>query len=90
MPGAPTHVAQSGTVLDVWTEQPPPAPLRQLVRELRRRGKRALAGTSANLTGSPTITEADEVIGVFGQHLASELWRLGLGELVIPAGVRRV
>jgi tRNA A37 threonylcarbamoyladenosine synthetase subunit TsaC/SUA5/YrdC len=131
-PGAPTHVVQSGTVLNVWTEQPPSSPLRHLVRELRRRGKRALAGTSANLSGNPTITEADEVISVFDERvsailvhnfldvpserrrsativdmtgsapqlfregsvppdeLAAELRRLRLGELMIPADVRRV
>jgi tRNA A37 threonylcarbamoyladenosine synthetase subunit TsaC/SUA5/YrdC len=132
MPGAPAHVVQSGTILNVWTEQPPTAPLRQLVGELRRRGKRALAGTSANLSGQPTITDAEELLAVFGQRvstilledfdavprgrrrsativdfaqpqphlvregsvpageLAAALWRLGLGELVIGAHVRRV
>lgn len=132
MPGAPAHVTQSGTILNVWTDQPPNAPLRQLVRELRRRGRRTLAGTSANLSGQPTITDADEVIAVFGQRvsailledfdqvpperrrsativnftqpqphlvregsvpaaeLAAELRRLGLGELVVEADVRRV
>jgi tRNA A37 threonylcarbamoyladenosine synthetase subunit TsaC/SUA5/YrdC len=132
MPGAPGHVVQSGTILNVWTEQPPTAPLRHLVGELRRRGRRALAGTSANLSGQPTITDAEEVIAVFGQRvstillqdfddvpperrrsatiidftqpqphlvregsvpageLAAELRRLGLGELVMGADVRRV
>jgi tRNA A37 threonylcarbamoyladenosine synthetase subunit TsaC/SUA5/YrdC len=132
MPGAPAHVVQSGTILNVWTEQPPTAPLRHLVGELRRRGRRALVGTSANLSGQPTITDADEVIAVFGQRvstillddfhavppgrrrsativdltqpqprlfregsvpageLAAELRRLGLGELVVGADVRRV
>ena len=56
-------------MLNVWTEQPPKSPLRQLVRELRRHGRRALAGTSANLTGRPTITEAAEVAAVFGQRV---------------------
>jgi tRNA A37 threonylcarbamoyladenosine synthetase subunit TsaC/SUA5/YrdC len=73
MPGAPAHVVQSGTILNVWTEQPPHAPLRQLVRELRRRGKRALAGTSANLSGKPTLTDAGAVIAAFGQQVASIL-----------------
>jgi tRNA A37 threonylcarbamoyladenosine synthetase subunit TsaC/SUA5/YrdC len=132
MPGAPAHVVQSGTILNVWTEQPPNTPLRQLVGELRRRGKRTLAGTSANLSGQPTITDAEEVIAVFGQRvstillddvdavppgrrrsativdftqpqphlvregsvpageLAAKLRRLGLGELVVGADVRRV
>jgi tRNA A37 threonylcarbamoyladenosine synthetase subunit TsaC/SUA5/YrdC len=73
VPGAPGQVVQSGTILNVWTEQPPNAPLRQLVRELRRRGKRALAGTSANLSGRPTIIDADEVIAVFGQRVSTIL-----------------
>ena len=73
IPGAPAHVVQSGTVLNVWTEQPPHAPLRQLVSELRRRGRRALAGTSANLTGKPTITDSDEVVAVFGQRVSAIL-----------------
>ena len=132
MPGAPEHVVQSGTILNVWTEHPPKAPLRQLVGELRRRGRRALAGTSANLSGQPTITDAEGVLAVFSQRvstilledfdavpqgrrrsatmvdftqpqprlvregsvpageLAAELRRLGLGELMIGADVRRV
>ena len=73
MPGAPRHVVQSGAILNVWTEQPPKAPLRQLVRELRRRARRALAGTSANLSGQPTITDPDEVIAVFGQRVSTVL-----------------
>jgi tRNA A37 threonylcarbamoyladenosine synthetase subunit TsaC/SUA5/YrdC len=73
MPGAPAHVVQAGTILNVWTEQPPTAPLRQLVGELRRRGKRALAGTSANLSGQPTITDPAEVIAAFSQHTSTIL-----------------
>lgn len=132
VPGAPGHVVQAGTILNVWTEHPPNAPLRQLVGELRRRGRRALAGTSANLSGQATITDAEEVMAVFGQRVsailledvdqvppgrrrsativdltrpqprlvregsvpagevAAELGRLGLGELVVGADVRRV
>jgi tRNA A37 threonylcarbamoyladenosine synthetase subunit TsaC/SUA5/YrdC len=73
IPGAPPHVVQSGTILNVWTEQPPTAPLRHLVSELRRCGRRALAGTSANLTGHPTITDPDEVVAVFGQRVSTIL-----------------
>jgi tRNA A37 threonylcarbamoyladenosine synthetase subunit TsaC/SUA5/YrdC len=65
-PGAPAHVVQAGTILNVWTEEPPLSPLRQLVLELRRFGRRALVGTSANLTGRPTITDVDEVQLAFG------------------------
>jgi tRNA A37 threonylcarbamoyladenosine synthetase subunit TsaC/SUA5/YrdC len=65
-PGAPDHLVQAGTVLNVWTEQRPASPLRGLLLELRRRGRRALAGTSANMSGRPTITDPDEVASVFG------------------------
>jgi L-threonylcarbamoyladenylate synthase len=68
-PGAPAHLVQAETVLNVWTEQRPSSPLRELVVELRRRGRRALAGTSANLTGQPTITEAAEVTSAFGARV---------------------
>src|ERR671922_1287636 len=64
-PGAPPHALQGGTILNVWTEQRPASPLRELVLELRRRRRRALVGTSANLSGRPTITDADEVTSVF-------------------------
>jgi tRNA A37 threonylcarbamoyladenosine synthetase subunit TsaC/SUA5/YrdC len=70
---APGHVAQSGTILNVWTERPPKAPLRHLVRELRSRGRRAMAGTSANLTGAPTITTAAEAVAVFGGRVSTIL-----------------
>ncbi len=67
--GAPRHVVQRETILNVWTEQRPTSPLRQLVLELRRRGQRALVGTSANRSGERTITEADEVAAVFGDRV---------------------
>jgi L-threonylcarbamoyladenylate synthase len=131
-PGAPAHLVQSGTILNVWTEERPVSPLRELVRELRQRGRRALAGTSANRTGRPTITDAEEAIDAFSDRVAAVLvddfdhvpvarrhsaslvdltgpsprlvregsvsaaelrevlHRLQLGELVIPAAVRRV
>jgi tRNA A37 threonylcarbamoyladenosine synthetase subunit TsaC/SUA5/YrdC len=73
MAGAPAHLIQAGTILNVWTEQRPNAPLRDLVRELRGGGRRALAGTSANLSGKPTITDSDEVIAVFGQRVSTFL-----------------
>ena len=69
LPGAPPHIVQSGTILNVWTEERPESPLRELVRDLRRRGRRALAGTSANRTGEPTITTADEVVEVFSSRV---------------------
>jgi tRNA A37 threonylcarbamoyladenosine synthetase subunit TsaC/SUA5/YrdC len=69
LPGAPPHVVQRGTILNVWTEERPASPLRELVRELRRRGRRALVGTSANRTGEPTITDAAQVAHVFSDRV---------------------
>ena len=69
MPGAPPHVVQAGTILNVWTEQPPASPLRELVLELRSRGRRALAGTSANRAGEPTITDGNEVTAAFAARV---------------------
>jgi tRNA A37 threonylcarbamoyladenosine synthetase subunit TsaC/SUA5/YrdC len=68
-PGAPPHVVQAGTILNVWTEQRPASPLRELVLELRLRGRRALAGTSANQSGLPTITDPAEVTAVFARRV---------------------
>ena len=65
VPGAPTHVVQAGTILNVWSEYLPHQPIRQLINELRKRGKRALAGSSANKAGQPTIIEAQQVVDTF-------------------------
>jgi tRNA A37 threonylcarbamoyladenosine synthetase subunit TsaC/SUA5/YrdC len=65
LPGAPQHVVQAGTILNVWTEQWPESPLRQLIVQLREHGRRALLGTSANLAGKPTITDPAAVQAVF-------------------------
>jgi tRNA A37 threonylcarbamoyladenosine synthetase subunit TsaC/SUA5/YrdC len=67
--GAPLHMVQASTILNVWTEQRPMSPLRELVLELRRRGWRALAGTSANQSGWPTITDPREVTAVFAHRV---------------------
>lgn len=67
--GAPPHAVQAATILNVWTEQRPTSPLRELVDDLRRRGGRALAGTSANESGRPTITDASEVAEVFASRV---------------------
>jgi tRNA A37 threonylcarbamoyladenosine synthetase subunit TsaC/SUA5/YrdC len=67
--GAAEHLVQANTILNVWTEQRPVSPLRSLVSELRRQGRRALAGTSANPTGQPTITDPHEVASVFGERV---------------------
>jgi L-threonylcarbamoyladenylate synthase len=82
-PGAPPHVVQAGTILNVWTEQRPASPLRELVFELRRRGRRALAGTSANRSGQPTITDPAEVTAVFAGRVPLIL--LDTFEAVPPA-----
>jgi tRNA A37 threonylcarbamoyladenosine synthetase subunit TsaC/SUA5/YrdC len=82
-PGAPPHVVQAGTVLNIWTEQRPFSPLRELVRELRRHGRRTLAGTSANRAGEPTITDPHEVAAAFGSRVPVML--LDSTEQVPPA-----
>ncbi len=69
LPGAPPHVVQDGTVLNVWTEERPVSPLRQLVLELRARGHRALSGTSANRAGERTITDPARVADVFAGRI---------------------
>ncbi|HYY44213.1 MAG TPA: Sua5/YciO/YrdC/YwlC family protein [Actinomycetota bacterium] len=43
--------------------------MRQLVLELRARGRRALVGTSANLTRQPTIVDPAEVEVVFADRV---------------------
>jgi tRNA A37 threonylcarbamoyladenosine synthetase subunit TsaC/SUA5/YrdC len=65
LPGAPPHVVQQAAVLNVWTEERPVSPLRELVVELRQRGQRALAGTSANRGGEPTISDPAKVVDAF-------------------------
>jgi L-threonylcarbamoyladenylate synthase len=69
-PGAPPHVVQAGTILNVWTEERPSSALRELVLELRRRGRRALVGTSANQSGQPTITESTHATAVFAPRVS--------------------
>jgi tRNA A37 threonylcarbamoyladenosine synthetase subunit TsaC/SUA5/YrdC len=68
-PAAPPHLVQAGTILNVWTEQRPVSPLRELVLELRHCGGRALAGTSANESGRPTITDPVEATDVFADRV---------------------
>ncbi len=69
IPGAPPHVVQAGTILNVWTEYPPHQPLRRLVSALRSHGKRALVGTSANKAGQPTLTDPRQAVATFGREI---------------------
>jgi L-threonylcarbamoyladenylate synthase len=69
-PGAPPHVVQAGTILNVWTEERPSSALRELLLELRCRGRRALVGTSANQSGQPTITESAHATAVFAPRVS--------------------
>jgi L-threonylcarbamoyladenylate synthase len=71
VPGAPTHLLQNGTIHNVWTEYPPLEPIRMLVNELRRQGKRALLGASANMSGEPTYKTAEHVLAVFQGRIAA-------------------
>lgn len=56
-PKAPMHLVQQTenkkTILNIWTEY---LPLRILTNHLRHLGKRALVGTSANISGEATLT----------------------------------
>ena len=65
VPGAPAHVVQAGTILNVWSEYLPQQPIRQLINELRQHGKRALVGSSANKAGQPTMIDAQQVVDIF-------------------------
>ena len=69
VPGAPHHLVRNGTVVNIWTEYPPYQAIRQLITALRRRGKRALAGTSANKSGLPTFTSTRQVLDAFGDGI---------------------
>jgi L-threonylcarbamoyladenylate synthase len=73
IPGAPTYLIQEGTIHNVWTEYPPLYPVRRLVNELRRMGKRALLGASANNSGEPTHTSPQEVVAAFDGQIAAIL-----------------
>lgn len=69
VPGAPPHLVRNGTIVNIWTEYPPHQAIRQLIAAIRRRGKRALLGTSANKSGHPTFTCARQVIEAFGDEV---------------------
>lgn len=65
---APRHLISSeGTILNIWTEYPP---LKHIIKQLRESGGRALAGTSANKHGGPTIHDTEELYKVFSDELA--------------------
>lgn len=64
---APPHLIQNDTILNVWTRY---GPLIALHEACRARGRRALLGASANLSGEPTYTTAARMHEVFGDELA--------------------
>lgn len=70
LPGAPAHVVQAGTILNVWSEYLPHQPIRQLINELRKHGKRALVGSSANKTGQPTLIDAQQAVDTFQNDIS--------------------
>ena len=63
--GTPSYLIQDGTILIVWTEYPPHYPVRQLIKKLREKGKRALLGASANISGEPTYITLEQMIDIF-------------------------
>ena len=65
--GAPRHLIQDGTILNVWTRF---EPLIALQAACRARGGRALLGASANRSGEPTYTSPARMQDVFGEELA--------------------
>lgn len=57
----PKHVTELGSdinLIAIWTEY---EPMRKLINEFQKIGGKALFGTSANKTGSPTYTHKDRV-----------------------------
>ncbi len=63
--GTPPYLIKDGTILIVWTEYPPHYPVRQLIEKLREKGKRALLGASANISGEPTYITLEQMIDTF-------------------------
>src|SRR5262245_21521237 len=64
--GVPPYMTHNGTVLNVWMEYPPHHPSRYLQARMRKRGKRAFIGSSANQHGEPTYVDPLHVLRVFG------------------------
>src|SRR6185436_2167310 len=62
----PPYVTHNGTVLNVWIEYPPDHPGRYLQQLIRKRGKRAFIGSSANQHGEPTYVDLLQTLRVFG------------------------
>lgn len=66
---APYHLVVRGeidTILNIWTEY---KPMRMLIEQFRKRGGRALVGTSANKNGQPTHYSIDTLWEDFGEEL---------------------
>jgi L-threonylcarbamoyladenylate synthase len=63
---APYHLTTEGTVLNIWTEY---NPIITIIEEMRKRGGRALVGTSANKHGNPTIISTEDIWTTFGREV---------------------
>jgi len=63
--GIPPYVTHNGTILNVWMEYPPQHPGRYLQEQIRKRGKRAFIGSSANQHGEPTYVDLLQIVRVF-------------------------
>src|SRR5262249_10433279 len=64
--GVPAYMTHNGTVLKAGMPYPPHHPSRYLQEQLRKRGKRALIGSSTNRHGEPTYVDPVQTLRVFG------------------------
>jgi len=64
--GVPAYMTHNGTILNVWMEYPPHHPARYMQEQLRKQGKRAFIGSSANQHGEPTYVDPLHTLRVFG------------------------
>jgi tRNA A37 threonylcarbamoyladenosine synthetase subunit TsaC/SUA5/YrdC len=64
--GIPSYMTHNGTVLNVWIEYPPDHPGRYLQHQIRKQGKRAFIGSSANHHGEPTYVDLLQILRAFG------------------------
>jgi tRNA A37 threonylcarbamoyladenosine synthetase subunit TsaC/SUA5/YrdC len=67
------YMTHQGTILNVWMEYPPHHPSRYLQEQIRKRGKRAFIGSSANQHGEPTYVDPLQTMRVFGSAIPAIL-----------------
>lgn len=69
--GLPAHLTYQSTLVTIWMEYPPHRPAHYLQEALRRRGGRALMGSSVNRHGEPTFTDGRQAMEVFGNQITA-------------------